>query len=1172
MSNVVVNELEIKVKSTANGAASNFAKITAALDSLQNKINSFSGSNIVAQLRMVSTASTDAAEKVTALANAFSQMKSLKGMSISQSTISSITALSTALSSLKNVQVDTAGLTQLSSSLGSLANIPKLNINASTIKNLNELGTVAQKLSTVDFSGVSKLASSLGPLASIPKNNLGSLINQLNKLPEVAATINSMDLDKFTGDVKRLSTALEPLATQMAKVGGGATALKPALNSMGSGFTQTQAKTVTAAAAFSKVAMVLQTVAQVVRTVARIIQAAFRAIAGWVEQSMSYVETLNLFTVTMGEYAGKAQEYAEQVESIMGINIADWMNAQSVFMALGTGFGVAAEKAALMSKNLTQLGYDLSSFYNIKTADAMEKLQAGIAGELEPLRRLGFDLSMAKLQEIALANGINQRVESMTQAEKAQLRYIAIMQQSVNAQGDMARTLNAPANQLRVLQANAQAAARALGNIFIPALNAVLPAAIVALQAIRMVADAIAKMFGFSIPEVDYSGLGGAASGAADAEEALGGATKAAKEFKQATLGIDELNIISPPDNSSGGGGGGGGGGGYDYELPEYDFLADMVKSKVQEMMDKLLEFVDLVQSKVPETVFDYIRNSWERLKEAFGEFKEAWEKLFDGITAAEIIARVFAPIETAILDWAGDLMSKIAGALNISSGLMNIIDGVRDALKNLLSGAFDPQTFWEETVPQIAEGFGQLIEGGIKLLIANIGNLRLPSMLRQGIFAPTLREAMMGIDLAAALLGIDINVTGWWAGIKDKLMAVDFSTLFKGIGEAFSTWLTGEITSADLLETDLLIYNLQQQLNEVFRAVFGGEGSPFGELDDIEVGAVFQAFNDIFGPLVALAQEVGEGLREMGGAVTEVFEAIGTACGTLFEAISPLFEPLERVLKQAWIEAEPVIRPILDLLGELAAFIGDTVIVIFDEFDSWIDIVTNKIEFWGNVITIFSVGFAIAFNAVKAAFLAVANFIVQRINALNLLFDAFGTYISVTFKDGWVEGWTTIKNEFIRIIEEMVNTGIEKINSLIQTAENAVNVVIGAINQFTGLSIGEIDLGRLNLVNWTGGNVQKKADGGFVNTGELFIANEAGPELVGSIGRKTAVANNDQIISGISAGVYSAMSAALADGAGSSDGTINITVRLDSEVIYKSTEKSKRQRGYNLGMGAFAQ
>ena len=186
----------------------------------------------------------------------------------------------------------------------------------------------------------------------------------------------------------------------------------------------------------------------------------------------------------------------------------------------------------------------------------------------------------------------------MTQAEKSQLRYYAIMTQVTTAQGDMARTLNAPANQLRVLQAQVMQCARALGNIFIPALNAVLPYAIALAKIVRMLANSIASLFGFKLPEVDYSGISAGASAvgdladnAGDASDGLGKAGKAAKKLKNALLGIDELNVLSKDDSSSGSGSGSGagiGGGDLDIDLPTYDFLGDAITSKVDEIVQMI--------------------------------------------------------------------------------------------------------------------------------------------------------------------------------------------------------------------------------------------------------------------------------------------------------------------------------------------------------------------------------------------------------------------------------------------------------------------------------------------------------------------------------------------------------------------------------------------------------
>lgn len=346
-------------------------------------------------------------------------------------------------------------------------------------------------------------------------------------------------------------------------------------------------------------------------------------IKGFIDQSNQYTENLNLFTASLGEYAGEAQQFAERASEVLGIDPGEFMRNEGTFNSIIRGFGVANDQAYLMSKNLTQLGYDISSFYNTDVETAMQKLQSGISGELEPLRRLGYDLSVARLQQEAYNLGISKSVSNMTQAEKSQLRYYAIMTQVTQVQGDMARTLNAPANQLRVFQAQCTMAARAIGNIFIPILNKVLPYLIAFAKIVRLVASAIAGVFGFKLPKVDYSGMNAGAKAMGDLADKTNGAnnslgktpkkvnkvTKALKKLKNATIGIDELNIISPDTNSSpsgsggsggiGGGGGGGiggiGGSDLGFKLPEYDFLKGTIGAKTDEIVKKIKKAVKTI-------------------------------------------------------------------------------------------------------------------------------------------------------------------------------------------------------------------------------------------------------------------------------------------------------------------------------------------------------------------------------------------------------------------------------------------------------------------------------------------------------------------------------------------------------------------------------------------------
>ena len=536
----------------------------------------------------VQSSATSATSGIDALSASLSRLKNaVKGGVGLTSVANQLRNLNTALQTMDSSSADK--IDRLANSLSKLSGLGSIKISASIGNQLRNIGTAVSSLGTTDFSGLSRLSTALAPLNSLSRaSGLQSAITQLNKLPQLAQTLNGIDWDTFTQQIQRLSTALTPLVRQLNRISS-------AFGQLPANIRRLIRDTNSLADSNNRAANSYVNFWAKCRMAMNAVRGVARTIASWITESNSYIENINLFNASMGKYAAEAQKYAETVGELMGIDPGEWMRNQGVFMTITEGFGVATERAYIMSQQLTQLGYDLSSFFNISFEDAMQKLQSGISGELEPLRRLGYDLSQARLQAVALELGIDKAFSKMTQAEKAQLRYYAIMTQVTKAQGDMARTLSAPANQLRILQAQVTQCARALGNIFIPALNAVLPYAIALAKVIRLIASEIAAFFGFELPEVDYSGItAGAdavAGSAADTEDGLNGATKAAKKLKNALLGIDELNIISPNDDSGGSGDGSGlgiGGGDLGFELPTYDFLVDIVSTKVDEIVEKI--------------------------------------------------------------------------------------------------------------------------------------------------------------------------------------------------------------------------------------------------------------------------------------------------------------------------------------------------------------------------------------------------------------------------------------------------------------------------------------------------------------------------------------------------------------------------------------------------------
>ena len=446
-------------------------------------------------------------------------------------------------------------------------------------------------------------------------------------------------------------------------------------------------------------------------------------VAKLIDKSNTYVEDLNLFNASLGQYASSAKEYAETVGDLMGIDPANWMRSQGIFQTLAEGFGIASDRAIIMSKNLTQLGYDLSSFFNIAVegqGGAMQKLQAAISGELEPIRRLGYDLSEARLKAIALSLGIEQTFDTMTQAQKAQLRYYALLTQVTTAQGDMARTLNAPANQLRVLKAQVEMAARSLGNIFIPALNAVLPYITAFVQAVREIAQAIAEAFGFKLPEIDYSGIEKGTTVIDDMDDSLQKAGGSAKKLNELLADWDELNIIQ----SEAGGGGGRGSAYTDYgdwafELPEYDFLKGLVDSKVTGIFEKLKPYISWVRDNAKEI---------KSLVEGIGMAIGAWELLkpfmsdVDKVTG--LMSQVAAAAGMLLVAWGSiNLNLKFTGDFLDSGNWGSLIASIAtEAAGGILTEKLAATLFKGtkfEGLESIAGGLVFMINGGIDLKLA---------------------------------------------------------------------------------------------------------------------------------------------------------------------------------------------------------------------------------------------------------------------------------------------------------------------------------------------------------------------------------------------------------------------------------------------------------------------
>ena len=552
---ITVESLELEIQSNSNSAVKGIDALASSLNKLKSATKNATGlTSVTTQLKGLNIAlnslNSNSINSLTKLAEGLKSISSLNGLKLSSSIATQITAIGNAARTLNDT--DFGALGSLASSLSPLSDIGKANLN-SFISQLKRLPEAVQSLNSVDLKGldknISKLADAFAPLSEMGKNNLTSFITQLSKIPQLMQSLKSVDIGMLTSQIQQLANAFTPLATRMQAISNGFASFPNRIQKLIQNTNSLSASNNKASLSFANLAAKVTVALASFRSLARVI-------GSWIKDASHSIEVANQFSVSMGEYGQQAYDYAQTVSDVMGIDPTQWMENQSVFMTITKGFGVASDRAYIMSQNLTQLGYDLTSFFDLSggVEEAMQKLQSGIAGELEPLRRLGYDLSVARLQQEALNLGITKSVSAMTQAEKAELRYYAIMTQVSWVQNDMARTLDSPTNQLRIFKTQLTLVARTIGNLFVPLLNNVLPYLIAFTKVAREVINIFAKLLNIKpLADVDFSASNSAMSGLSDnitsANDGLDDAADKAKELKNSMLGIDELNVISPSDS-----------------------------------------------------------------------------------------------------------------------------------------------------------------------------------------------------------------------------------------------------------------------------------------------------------------------------------------------------------------------------------------------------------------------------------------------------------------------------------------------------------------------------------------------------------------------------------------------------------------------------------------------
>lgn len=736
----------------------------------------------------------------------------------------------------KSLSIDTSKLTSISNSIQSIANAAN-SMNTSGIKNISTLTNSINKMGKIDTSGLSKISSALktfsadmagtkvdgvGDIASIASSisKLGGVASgrAITNIPLLAKNLKQLfttlsTTPNVSENIIRMTNALAGLASTGAASGRAANSLGRNLNTYTSSAKRATKSTFSLAAAFGKF---YATYFLVIRGI--------KSLWSSIEGTTDYIEAFNYYTVAfnkVGKEWGKdfekygydnaedyAQSFGNRVNELLGkmsglkvdvdgglisesgmknlgLNLQEITQYASQLASITNSLGQTGEVTTAISKSMTMLAGDISSLFNVDYSTVATNLQSGLIGQSRALYKYGIDITNATLQTYAYKYGIEKAVSEMLQAEKQQLRLLAILDQSKVSWGDLANTINSPSNMIRQFTNNVKEAGMVLGQLFIPVLQKVLPVINGVVIAIKRLLVSVANLLGIKI---DFSSFGQGVSGynedLEDTADALDKVGASAKNAQSGIRAFDKLKVISTPKSSGTGSGAGGAG-------------IDLTK----EIMDATAEY-----EKVWQEAFDKMQNTAMGWADKIEKLLEPVKKLFKDLFNGDFFeaGKDLSGIVTGIFNWMSDAIASVdwyqigqnigqflAGidwtAVFTSAG--NFIETAIDAAIDLWKGSFDAAPIETTIITAIGllkfTGVGDIIWGKIsdklsaKVLGSSIGIV--PTI---AIAAVTWEIGFnVGKSLGKALFPDDAeyydNFT-WFGenGFFDTLKNTDFTTL----------------------------------------------------------------------------------------------------------------------------------------------------------------------------------------------------------------------------------------------------------------------------------------------------------------------------------------------------------------------------------------------------------
>lgn len=674
-----------------------------------------------------------------------------------------------------------------------------------------------------------------------------------------------------------------------------------------------------------------------------------RVIKDSITSGMDAIESDSLFETSLGASADAVRAWSDEVSNVLGLSAVAMRKNTGVIYNMTSSMGVAEDNALKMSKGISLLSEDMASFYNLDSTEAFNKLRAGLTGETEPLKALGILVDENTVKQVAYSEGIAEVGSELTQQQKVLARYVAILNQTGNAQGDLARTINSPANQLRILKQQVQNLGIALSNFLMPVLNAVLPYITAFTKVITQAITGLASFLGFGKDESTSKETQKISANVGGLAGDYDNATKSAKKLKSALAGFDEMNVLQDNTADAGTSTGGGGGGStpvaLDFDVGEYDAHLDWVNSKTNKLVEDIKGYFSSIGDDID---FSNLINAFKNLKTALGGLGEkAWSGL----------------------QWAHENLLKPLAEWTMEDALPTFLNNISQALTSIGEIDYAPLQTGLLMVRDSLAPFVEKVGDGLYWFLQNV-LVPLAGWVIEDVLPAFLYDLSGVIDVVnKAIENLKPIFTWFWDKVLQPIAEWTggiFVDILNGIGDALKWIADNEIAMAilegialaiGLVATAIGVYNVVMGVCNVvtgaFATIMGVILSPIG----LVVGAIAAVIAvvllciEYWDEIKAVALNVWNKIKEIWGVVAnwineKVVQPIKNFFSGLWDGIKNIFSSVGSWFKNIFTKAWEGIKTAFSKVKDFFTGIWDTIKGIFSKVGSAIaDAVSGAIK-----------------------------------------------------------------------------------------------------------------------------------------------------------------------------------------------------------------------------------